>query len=61
MSVSPRVIILLSLLAIIPVALYITTKNEPVSVIAILNVLIITVSLFLLTGPAQTTESPTTA
>lgn len=61
MSVSPRVIILLSLLAIIPAALYITTKNEPVSVIAILNVLIITVSLILLTGPAQTTESPTTA
>lgn len=57
MSVSPRAIIFLAVFAIIPGGIFITMKNEPVSTIAVLNVLIITAALYLLTGPAQTTDS----
>ncbi len=60
MSVSPRVIILLALFAILPAGVFITTKNEPVSAIAVLNVLIITAALFMLTGPTEPTDATIT-
>lgn len=61
MSVSPRLIILLALFAIIPGGIFIIMKNEPVSTIALLNVLIITAALYLLTGPAQSPDAPRSA
>ncbi|MEF8783487.1 MAG: hypothetical protein V5A39_10995 [Haloarculaceae archaeon] len=56
MSLSPRIIALLGLAALIPGAVYILVQSETIAAIALLNVVLIVSALFVALSPHEDHE-----